>query len=71
VTPPIHPSFFLGKWTDGQKKEVEIKLQHLRLFNNRLSGNIPSSIGKLVNLIDLRLGENQLSGSVPSSIGNL
>ena len=36
-----------------------------------LTGEIPSEIGNLTNLIDLRLFNNQLTGSIPSEIGNL
>lgn len=36
-----------------------------------MSGPVPSSIGKLVNLSQVNLNNNRLSGSIPSSIGNL
>ena len=41
------------------------------LDNNQLSGEIPSTIGNLVDLDNLHLGHNNLSGEIPSEIGNL
>ncbi|KAK3425868.1 hypothetical protein EUGRSUZ_F02430 [Eucalyptus grandis] len=46
-------------------------LSYLLLFQNMLSGPIPSSIGNLTNLSYLDLIENMLSGLIPSSIGKL
>jgi len=43
----------------------------IRLEFNELYGPIPSSIGKLVGLMELNLSSNQLSGSVPTNIGSL
>jgi hypothetical protein len=43
----------------------------LYLSGNQLSGNIPSSLGNLVNLDFLYLSNNHLSGKIPSSLGNL
>jgi len=43
---------------------------YLSLSNSGLSGDIPSEIGNLTNLILLDLGYNQFT-SVPESIGNL
>ncbi|MCK4344529.1 MAG: hypothetical protein KAX05_04525, partial [Bacteroidales bacterium] len=40
-------------------------LQYLLLYNNQLSGSIPTEIGNLTNLQCLRLYNNQLSGSIP------
>src|SRR6266496_174502 len=44
---------------------------YINLETNNLAGQLPSSIGNLVNLKRLNLYSNQLSGSIPSSIGNL
>eukprot|EP00501_MAST-03F_sp_TOSAG23-6_P000940 GSMAST32.ASY1.ANO1.976.1 assembled CDS len=43
----------------------------LALFNNNLSGQIPTEIGQLTNLNWLNLRNNQLSGSIPKEIGLL
>ena len=40
----------------------------LHLYENRLSGPIPSELGDLVNLRTLGLGGNPLSGCVPSDL---
>nr|XP_023886682.1 receptor-like protein EIX1 [Quercus suber] len=42
----------------------------LNLANNGLSGQIPNSIGRLINLKTLRLDNNNLSGEVTSSLKN-
>ena len=47
------------------------KIVELELANNRLTGTIPSEIGRLVGLENLDLGKNQLSGNIPPEIGNL
>ena len=39
--------------------------------DNQLTGEIPSEIGNLTNLINLDLGNNQFTGSIPPEIGNL
>ena len=44
---------------------------YLDLSEMGLSGEIPSEIGDLTNLINLDLGGNQLSGEIPSEICNL
>jgi uncharacterized repeat protein (TIGR01451 family) len=47
------------------------ELQSLRLPNNQLSGEIPSSLANLSQLSTLDLESNQLSGEIPSSLANL
>ena len=47
-------------------KVVELNLQ----FNN-LQGNLPETIGNLINLQRMNLGFNKIQGKLPSSIGNL
>ncbi|SEK30428.1 Leucine-rich repeat (LRR) protein [Aquimarina amphilecti] len=46
-------------------------LTKLFLPNNNLTGNLPPSIGDLINLRDFSMSRNVLTGSIPSSIGNL
>ena len=45
--------------------------QILDLSNSGLTGEIPSEIGNLINLISLKLYNNQLTGEIPSEIENL
>ncbi|CAO2835898.1 unnamed protein product [Amaranthus hypochondriacus] len=47
------------------------KLNVLYLYNCSISGQIPSEIGNLTDLIDLELSQNFLSGSIPLEISNL
>ena len=44
---------------------------HLDMFNNRLSGALPSELGNLSSLEFLALGDNRLSGPIPPELGNL
>ena len=60
----------LGKWY-GVKTNSAVRVTHLLLGENRLSGSIPSSLGDLSELNYLDLGSNQLSGSIPASLGDL
>ena len=46
-------------------------VRRLSLYNNGLSGEIPSEIGNLTQLTSLNLGSNDLSGEIPAEIGNL
>jgi len=43
---------------------------HVNLTNTRLTGPIPSDIGRLPRLRVVDLGHNSLSGSIPNSIGS-
>ncbi|KAF7833367.1 leucine-rich repeat receptor-like serine/threonine-protein kinase BAM3 [Senna tora] len=47
------------------------KLGQLNLSNNRLSGNLPGSIGNFPNLQTLLLSGNKFSGQIPPEIGRL
>nr|KYP60697.1 Receptor-like protein kinase [Cajanus cajan] len=48
------------------------RLNELRLGGNMFGGNIPKSIGELVNLMyELNLSANGLTGELPREIGNL
>ncbi|KAK1283462.1 Receptor-like protein 12 [Acorus calamus] len=46
-------------------------IAEITLFNNRLSGSIPSSFAGLLNLTKLDMRNNSLNGSVPSSLFGL
>jgi hypothetical protein len=41
------------------------------LYENQLTGNIPTELGNLTNLTGLFLYENQLDGIIPKELGNL
>jgi Leucine-rich repeat (LRR) protein len=47
------------------------KLQILCLFNNSLSGSIPSEVGNLKDLLEIDLSQNHLSGPIPIELGKL
>ena len=44
---------------------------HLDMFNNRLSGPLPSELANLSSLEFLALGDNRLNGPIPPELGNL
>ena len=46
-------------------------LQWLYLYNNQLTGEIPTELGSLANLEWLVLGGNQLTGEIPTELGSL
>ncbi|KAJ9694956.1 hypothetical protein PVL29_010443 [Vitis rotundifolia] len=50
---------------------LSTQLQWLSFAANQISGNIPTGIGNLVNLIALDMHKNQFTGSIPTSNGNL
>ncbi|XP_030466772.2 leucine-rich repeat receptor protein kinase HPCA1-like [Syzygium oleosum] len=50
---------------------ADMKLTHLVLDNNQLSGPIPSTLGLVLTLEVLRLDNNSFSGEVPASLNNL
>ena len=43
----------------------------LNLEDSGLTGEIPSEIGNLINLINLEIGGNQLTGDIPPEMGDL
>ena len=53
-------------WTDADSWVIG-----LDLFENQLSGMIPSELGNLTNLQGLGLNGNELNGMLPSSLTNL
>ena len=48
-----------------------VKLEHMRLENNRIEGPIPSELGNLRNLRTLVLRQNAFNGTIPSRLGAL
>ena len=60
----------LGNW-EGVTVNSDGRVIGLNLFNNGLTGEIPSEIGNLLVLERLILGFNDLTGEIPSEIGNL
>ena len=47
------------------------RVTKLLIYENSLTGTIPTELGNLSSLQWLNLYENQLSGSIPSELGNL
>lgn len=47
----------------------QLPLQSLNLYENKLVGNLPESIGKSPNLYELRLFGNRLTGELPRDLG--
>lgn len=47
------------------------RVSKIDLVANNLSGNIPSAIGNLTEVVDINLSLNQLSGTIPNEISNL
>ena len=60
----------LDQW-HGVSTDANGRVTGLDLFNNQLTGSIPSSLRSLTNLTSLLLFDNQLTGSIPSSLGSL
>ena len=47
------------------------RVDWLGLYDNQLSGSIPSELGDLTNLESLSLQDNQLTGPIPEELGKL
>ena len=60
----------MGEW-HGVSTHGYGRVGGLHLGGNQLSGEIPSELGNLANLIELGLSQNQLSGEIPRQLGNL
>ncbi|CAN6320822.1 unnamed protein product [Urochloa humidicola] len=66
----LHDNLLSGELT-LEAGEVSPSIGELSLFNNRLSGEVPTGIGGLVGLQKLLLAGNRLSGELPPEIGKL
>ena len=60
----------IGEW-HGVTSDANGRVTGLYLFNNQLTGAIPSELGNLANLETLELRWNQLTGEIPSELGSL
>ena len=60
----------IGEW-DGVVTNSAGRVVELDLWNNRLSGQIPSALGGLTGLKKLSLALNTLEGAIPSALGGL
>ena len=60
----------LDQWY-GVTTDSNGRVAGLFLWQNQLTGSIPSTLGDLTNLRELFLGSNQLTGSIPSTLGDL
>lgn len=58
---PIPPKLFSSN----------MKLEHLLLENNQITGSIPSTLGLVKSLEILRLDRNYLNGLIPKNLNNL
>lgn len=55
----------------GVYVNASARVEQLILFNNKLVGVLPSSLGNLTGVKMIILLRNQLSGTIPSSLGSL
>ena len=60
----------LGEWY-GVGTGISGRVVGLKLYENGLSGTIPSELSNLANLESLALSGNELSGEIPSEWGDL
>ena len=59
----------LGEW-HGVTTDLSGRVTGLELYDNVLSGSLPSELGDLASLTELWLSGNQVSGVLPASLGN-
>ena len=60
----------IGEWY-GVNVDYQGHVTGLDLWENQLTGTIPTQLGSLSNLEGLDLGGNQLTGTIPTQLGNL
>ncbi|KAF8390919.1 hypothetical protein HHK36_023218 [Tetracentron sinense] len=61
----------ISEFLNGLSECTNSSLEKLDFTSNELSGNLPESLGHLINLRYLHLSLNSFWGSIPASIGNL
>ncbi|KAI3524379.1 hypothetical protein L1887_03033 [Cichorium endivia] len=57
--------------SDHADYDEKYDLETLNLSENKLSGEIPTSLGRLTALRELNLRWNELKGTIPEALGNL
>ena len=60
----------IGGW-HGVTTDANGRVTSLDLPGNKLTGTIPSELGRLTNLVQINLQGNQLSGAIPVEVGNM
>ncbi len=73
-TPPLHTDGFSMPGTEGIWFGITVENSHAKkitLFNNNLTGVLPTQIGNLTSVSELILGMNALSGNIPGEIGDM
>ncbi|XP_034600023.1 receptor kinase-like protein Xa21 [Setaria viridis] len=61
----------LGGVLPGSIANLSTSMEHLSIWGNMVSGQIPQEIGNLVNLNAINMHFNNLTGIIPTSIGKL
>nr|DAD19308.1 TPA_asm: hypothetical protein HUJ06_020771 [Nelumbo nucifera] len=61
-------------WWKGAEFDYQVTLRLMKsidLSSNNLSGEIPTEVTTLVDLLSLNLSRNHLTGAIPTNIGHL
>ncbi|XP_020999686.2 receptor-like protein EIX2 [Arachis duranensis] len=64
-------TLLMWKGTEQNFNNDKLLLKGIDLSSNHLSGDIPSELENLVELVSLNLSRNNLTGKIPSGIGRL
>ncbi|QHO44069.1 hypothetical protein HN51_009551 [Arachis hypogaea] len=64
-------TLLMWKGVERMLKNDKLLLKGIDLSSNQLSGEIPTELVSLVELVTLNLSRNNLSGEIPLKIGNL